>query len=223
MGSFFVACLSLRILIFTQLVLPNNFENTFKIMMIFSSYGFIIKAFERYYKLVYHSGIIILTFFSSIMFFSLYFRIRFKNIDMSIYDDELIYDFSFKTYPRAVLTMISTAFGANFPDLPIIIGERCTISLVVFWVFIFFNSIILLSIIMGVFYFIYMEIFIKNYEFVVEKYPDYEKKIGSIMRSKFTEYSLLNNLVESYLNDDDFYNEENLKKKIKKIRGINKF
>ncbi len=95
MGSFFMINLVMRICISKRLILPNNMENTLKILFILSAFSSIIRTMVRFLKLVYYSGIIIFLLLSTIFWFAIYFRVRFQNVQMRYSDDELHYLFSF--------------------------------------------------------------------------------------------------------------------------------
>lgn len=145
--TFFLIALTIRVCIIYQFILPTNLENTMKILFILSSFTTIIRTIQRFIKLVKFTLVIIGVLFCTISIFSLYFRVRFKGKEMTIFDDDISFQVSFQTYTKTFFTMLGTVFLETFPILPGAIHKHCKFSYIIFWIYVILTAVILLSLI----------------------------------------------------------------------------
>lgn len=152
---FFFIALTLRILISLHFILPNNIENTMKILFLLFSYSTVIRTIQRFVKLVKYTITIIFLFFLTALFFSIYFRVRFDGIFSHDQESEIYYQISFVSITRSFYTMLNSSFLQTIPELPQFLEETCLFSYMIFWIYIFLSGVILISLITSIFFFIY--------------------------------------------------------------------
>lgn len=94
--------------------------------------------------------------------------------------------------------MLNTAFAETFPALPNYLQKNCFSSFIIFWIFIILASVIMISLIMGIFFFIYQKILSLNYKKVCQKFPDFEDKIKNILEQDFSSYEGVDKVIQHY-------------------------
>jgi hypothetical protein len=83
--------------------------------------------------------------------------------------------------------------------MPIELFDQCLFSFFIFWFFVILNNIVLMSLIGGIFFFVYNEILVLNYEDVCKKYVGFEDQIQFIMNQTFSSYEGVDKVVHHYL------------------------
>lgn len=165
-----------------RLILPTNIENTMKILFLLFSYTTVIKTLERFAKLIKYTLTIIALFLLTTLWFSIYFRVRFKGIEVAGNENEIFYTISFTSITRSFFTLLNTAFLITVPDLPYFLEKNCMISYLIFWIYVFLSAVVLISLITSIFFFIYQKILSLNYINVCYDYPDFEERIDFILK-----------------------------------------
>ena len=113
-------------------------------------------------------------FFLVTFWFAMYFRVRLTGLKISDQDDEKYYEVSFISYSRSFFTLINASFTENLPEFPLYLEKTCFPSFIIFWLYIVITNIILLSLIMGIFFFIYKRIMRLHYIEICGEYTNFE-------------------------------------------------
>lgn len=164
-------------MIIYHFIFPTNLENTMKVLFFFVSFSYIIKSFQRFIKLFKYSRKILGLLACSIFLFTAYFRVRFDGIEVHGDENKMNFSISFTSFYRTTSTLWGIVVGEYFPALPKYLQVNCLYSYCIFWIFVLFNNIILIALVTGTFYFIYMRLIEHNYLRICGSFKDFENKI----------------------------------------------
>ena len=233
-GTFFMIAFVLRLCIFFHLIIPTNMENTMKIFFLLFSFSSVIRTLERTFGLLKYVGFILGLLFVNVILFGLFFRVYFKNKSVNEhYDDTLIYEYSFTSIYRSCNTLFMVIFFENVPNIIIDVATISNFACFVLYIYIIITSIIIISLLTGIFFFIYNYYYVETYHKVCQEYPSFENSITDIISNPFTEFDQLDKVVQNLQSDEQFYHKKDnnvanrARKKvwrvIKKIALIKKF
>lgn len=233
-GTFFMIGFVLRVCIFFRLIIPTNMENTMKIFFLLFNFSSVIRTLERTFGLLQYVGFILGLLFVNVFLFGLFFRVYFKNISINEdFDETLIYDYSFTSIYRSCNTLFMVIFFENVPNVIIDIAVVSNFACFVLYIYIIITSIIIISLLTGIFFFIYNYYYVETYHQVCQDYPEFENSIQDIISHPFTEFDKIDDVIKNLERDDNFYKRKSndvgsrarkkLWRVVKKISLLKKF
>ncbi len=161
----------------------SDLNNMFKMIFIMVNLKDVIRSVVRICKMLYLSNSVLLLQFVNLFIFALIARVIFEGVEIG--SDSFIFMYSFTSFFRSFDTMFKTLLMENFPDILVDSYEINYIYVGFFILFIFISSIIVFSLVVGVFYFHYQSFYIDNINKMEAKYPEFKEKIVPIMDKRY--------------------------------------
>ncbi len=150
----------------------SDFNNTFKLLFVLVYFRSILKGVGKVGVMLQKSRSILLLVFITLFFFSVIARVIFENVEIG--QDGMIYGYSFINIWRSLDSMFLLMLMENFPDILLEAYGISTLYFIFFFIYIIFASIIVLSLVVGVFYFHFKNFYVYNLNKVVGKYDNFE-------------------------------------------------
>lgn len=193
-------------LIFTLLetfefIEKSDLSNMLKMMFILSNYKSVLRAIIRIGKMIFRCKDVLFLQFVNLFVFAIISRVIFDGVD-ELGQDGIIFMYSFTSLWRSLDTMFKTLLLENFPDILLDSYQINSMYVLYFFIFIILSSIIIFSIVVGVFYFHYSSFFVENINMVAAENPKFEESIAPLIEKRFLDSTHMEQIIEQMVYED---------------------
>lgn len=205
--SVLVITFTLKVLISYRIIPRTDIVNSMKIFFCLLLSTHVLKTFIRMFNLLKFVGFVLTLLGVNTFMFALIFRIIFKNMEVNESQNMLLPPYSFISLSRSIETLVATIFLETLPSIVSDFFKVSKLAFVLLILYIFITNIILMSLLCAIFYNIYQNYYIANYDKINYYYPNFEDVIKPIMEDKFMDKGKIERFLKTIALNKQYMNE----------------